>query len=87
MASSWILFFSYQDDARSNTHQSTAIPLLPLWAVRTEPQCLYKGALYLPLFTLLSTPLFHLTNSRVVALHYRIPDQCKLHTVNPNAFY
>ena len=22
MASSWILFFSYQDDARSNTHQS-----------------------------------------------------------------
>ena len=21
MASSWILFFSYQDDARSNTHQ------------------------------------------------------------------
>jgi len=22
VASSWILFFSYQDDARSNTHQS-----------------------------------------------------------------
>ena len=32
--------------------KSRAIPLLPLWVVRpvTEPQCLYKGALYLYLF-------------------------------------
>jgi len=51
-----------------------------------EPQCLYKSALYLALLTVLSNPLLHLTNSRDVALHYTIPDQCKLHTVNPNAF-
>jgi len=25
MASSWILFFSYQDDARSNTHKKKII--------------------------------------------------------------
>ena len=29
------------------SRKSRAIPQRPLWAVRPEPQCLYKGALYL----------------------------------------
>ena len=46
MASSWILFFSYQDDARSNAHQTSNQHRLPYVYVHTSYELRYANALF-----------------------------------------